>query len=211
MGTDHLSAAAAAGGLIRRHTAAIAIAWAAAFLLLLAAMLAFAERGSAPSPDVATNGGFESGLVPWRADLGTELRRTTAEARSGEASAEVSARSDAPFGLHWLAAVTAPRRGERYTISAWVKGAGASVGNPVNLQVHEHGGAGMDRVLAWRGRPLRPAWARVAVSGVVQAADAESLDVYIWVQRPRVEGETFFVDDVAVARTGRADAASGTP
>jgi hypothetical protein len=201
---------ARSGSALRRHTWPIVLGWAATFAALIVLLLAFAARSSIdPYAQLLPNSSFETGLAPWEETGEAPLvGRSIEEALVGRASARAEATAlGHRYGIKVLSAIVQPDEGDRYVVSAWVKGVDSAVGNRVTLRVEGDVPSFRLRV----SRRLRPSWMRLR--GTVHVVDdrGEDLHMYVYVGEPRRVGETFFVDKVSLVRLARGEAVPARP
>jgi hypothetical protein len=191
-----------AGSALRRHATAVALGWAVTLALAVMLLLAFAERPTIDADaELIANNSFESGLAPWEETGDAVVERSIEDALVGNASARVEATGDR-YGLKFLAAVIHPRAGERYAASAWVRGVGSAVGNRVTIRIGERGGETEPRTVAISTSTVRRSWTLIGARGRIADAGRNRLNFYLYVERSRRVGETFFVDQLSLVRTG---------
>lgn len=196
--------AARAGPVLRRRRLALVVGWAASFLAVFVALLALTHRPPATHVgELAANGGFESGLAPWLpyGDGRLELVRP---GRTGAASGAAVAEAHDHYGFVWPDAVIRPAVGDRFVLTAWVRGAGSGVylglDERAGTETHSIG----DRDLALTRR-----WRRLSVAGVVRTPNRDAVDAYIYLHRARAVGETLYLDDVSLIPLETKASASG--
>jgi hypothetical protein len=201
---------AVVGNALRRHSGAVAAAWALTFVAAVALLLAFADRPPiVRDANLVPTEGFETGLAPWDEYDDGLLERSTAVSRTGDASARVAASEFDDYGLEVYGGVVRPRPGEVYAFSVWLRGEGAAVGNRVLLQMNEHGGTLeeiTDRPVAILRTVVRGDWTKVSIAGTVLGDGRDSLDLFVVVEDPRSVGEALYVDDVSLVRLRAAPA-----
>jgi hypothetical protein len=192
---------------LRAHTLAFVAGWFVAFAIAFVALLALTDHGvGAPPRQLVTNPSFESRIPPWEPYKHGRLERSTRAARFGTASAAASSVDLGSYGLYWIGAVVAPAPGDRFRFSAWVKGTGAAIGNRVTLQLIEHGGPHEDRVIASSTAVLAKSWRRLGATGSVEDDGRATLDSTVYVETPRRDGETAYIDGLSLLElpaTGR--------
>ena len=131
---------------------------------------------SEPTGNLVVNGSFEPGLAPWGTLGGGSLERTTRQARFGAASGAVTARTDERAGIYWYGAVVRPRRGDRYTLTVWVRAARTADNDRIVMELIEHAGGFEDRHVADAQLYLDPKWKRTE-------EDSELKADRVWTQR----------------------------
>jgi hypothetical protein len=195
---------ARAGSTLRRHTWPLVLGWAATFAVLVALSLAFADRSTIDGdPQLIANTSFEGGLAPWEETGEALVERSIDEALVGRASARVEAAlGDERYGIKFLSALIHPRNGDRYVLSAWVKGVGTAVGNRVTLRVQQRGGETGRRSVVRAPKHLRRSWTRVSGRFRIVEDDVHDLSIYLYVSESDRAGETFFADEIELLRVG---------
>ena len=156
---------------------------------------------SAPKGNLVVNGSFEHGLAPWGTLGGGSLERTTRQARFGAASGAVTARTDERAGIYWYGAVVRPRRGDRYTLTVWVRAAPTADNDRIVMELIEHAGGFEDRHVADAQLYLDPKWKRMRASGTVARSGRLALDIAVFVPKPDRRGETFYLDGITLTRS----------
>jgi Carbohydrate binding domain len=195
---------------LRRHTRTIVAGWAMTFGLAVALLAVFSwPEGPRQGRNIVLNGGFEEGTAPWSTTEAAVLRRSTTVARFGRASASLTGRSHDPYGLYLLGAVDRPLGGDRYTVSAWIKGSPAAVGGRVAMQLTEHAGALPDQPVVVDRAAVKDSWIRLTGTGTVARRDRAALDLFVVVQRPHAAGETVYVDGISLRKLDSSRAAEG--
>jgi hypothetical protein len=200
---------AAAGSVLRRHTATIVAAWALVFIAAIALMLGVADRPPVVRDvNLVGNAGFETGVVPWDEYDDGAFERSVREAKAGRASARASATSLDDYGLEDYYALMRPDRGDVYAFSLWLKGEGAAIGNAVTVEMNESGGATKEvpaRSVA-KVRTLVPRkWTKLSLAGTVVGARREALQLLVRVEKPRRVGEAIYVDELSLFRLRAGD------
>jgi len=160
-------------------------------------------------PNLVANPGCESSTAGWGAWQGT-LKRSTDSPRTGRASCQVSYRGGGYYTLDDVpASVAAPRQGDRYTASAWVRSKSAA-GRAVTLFLRQTGGA-VEAVRAESASvALDSAWRRLEVTTTIDSADRGELDLYV-AQDQASGGQSFHVDDVSLTLVGGGGGGGSTP
>jgi hypothetical protein len=201
------------GASLRRHTPALVVAWATTFAAAVVLLVALSwPTRSHPPGNLVANGGFEQGVAPWRAFGDAPLERTADHARFGSEAAAVTAPPDESAGVFWYGAVVRPRRGERYSVSAWVRAGPGARGDRIVVSVTEHAGGFEDEEVAGAEAYLASKWVRLHATGTVARRGRAALDIAIFVPEPNHVGERFYVDGISLvrgpARASGADAAA---
>lgn len=150
-----------------------------------------------PDPNLAPNGGFESGIAEWTRN-GSATLTHAAEGRTGARSLQIRGSSSSSFGCdddpNAIAAVVA--KGAVYRFSAWVKSPAGSRGS-VRLRLYEYLGTSQQGSTASSGSvTLSSTWKPLTLDYTVRTAGS-TLSLRV-IDSPSSSGETFLVDDVSI-------------
>jgi hypothetical protein len=148
-----------------------------------------------------TNPSFETQVAPWQAWGPNSLVEIAKGAHKiGRASARVSARAGAPYGIMDANVVSVPAREDRYVFSIWVRSGDRPKRISVMLQVSRPDAPAL--VLASSSPTVTPgAWHHITVEGRVKRRHVLGVDAYVLVPSSIGTGDTFFVDGALLTRT----------
>jgi hypothetical protein len=142
------------------------------------------------------NGGFEDGMHGWTPLGGATLRITNSDVRHGRAAAYVATREPVPYGIVSAPTVGYPRRGDRYTVSAWVKAADRP--KQIVIRLVEVGGDAEPRIAGATMARISRRWQLFSTAGRIQRADRSALQVNVTVEHSIGRGDGILIDDVQV-------------
>jgi hypothetical protein len=148
----------------------------------------------ATQANYVANPGFEDGVRDWTAWGGATVRIIRSDVRRGQTAAYVATNNLAPYGIVSAPTVGYPRRGDRFTVSAWIKVADRP--KDVVVRLEEVGGDADPTPAAATIRRINKRWQHVSTTGRVRRDDRTALHVYVTVENAIGRGDGFFIDDV---------------
>ncbi len=151
------------------------------------------------SENLLTNPGCESSVAGWVGDRGV-VTRATNSVYAGTASCLISFSNkgknytfnDSPN------AVNAPRAGEEYRASAWVR-SDAAVGKPVQLTLRQGGGASAAVTELSQPVNLTSSWQQISASLTINATDRQYVELYV-TQNNASRDNNFYIDELSLVR-----------
>jgi len=154
-----------------------------------------------PGVNLLSNPGFESGISPWASWQGKISLSSDAHSGSRSASVAFVSGSTPPtytIGNGPPGEVTDPPVGARYEATAWVKGAGSSIGKQVRLVIRDSKG-NTQHETAGPWVALSSGWQQISVTHTISKAGMTGLDIYV-VQTKAAGSDSFLVDDLSLYR-----------
>jgi hypothetical protein len=148
----------------------------------------------ATQANYVANPGFEDGVRDWTAWGGATVRIMHSDVRRGQTAAYVATNNLAPYGIVSAPTVGYPRRGDRFTVSAWIKAPDRP--KDVVVRLEEVGGDADPTPAAATTRRINKRWQHVSSTGRVRRDDRTALHVYVTVENAIGRGDGFFIDDV---------------
>jgi len=152
------------------------------------------------SANYFTNPSFETQIAPWQAWGSNSLVEITKGVHKiGRASARISARAGAPYGILDANVVSVPARGDRYVFSIWVRSGDRPKKLSVVLQGSRPGAPAL--VLARASPTVAPgAWHQITIEGRVKRRHVSGVDAYVLVLSSIGTGDAFFADGASLTR-----------
>jgi hypothetical protein len=146
------------------------------------------------------NPSFETQVTPWRPwNPNSVVQITRATRKIGRASAHVSAKSGAPYGIYNPNVVNLPAQGDRFFFSVWLR----SGDRPKKLSVLLQGGGPNGRLTEFaRSDPTitSGSWRHVLIGGRVKRRNITGIDSYVVVLNSIGTGDSFFIDGTLLVR-----------
>jgi len=138
------------------------------------------------------NPSFEKDVSYWKPYVSSRLARNTRVKRFGTASGQVTSTSMLPFGVEALNVLGYPLKGDRFTLSVWVKAFTATVHKRIVLELAETGKTTLETALTTS--KLTGKWQRLHATGTVKQAQVTGLSVVIYISNTLMIGDGFYVD-----------------
>jgi len=140
------------------------------------------------------NPSFERNMSYWAPWGAAQLRRTTRIKKVGKASAEVVDPPASPFGIQASNVVGYPGKGDRFTVSFWVKAFPSTIHKTIALEVSENGGPNhaASLVTAITRRVLTGTWQRIVATGTVKQSNRTGLSVIMFMSNSLAVGDGFY-------------------
>jgi hypothetical protein len=153
--------------------------------------------------NLLSNPSFETDTNSW-STFQAAITRITSTAKDGVAAAQVARSTGDNYSVVHPVNLSAvglggPSAGLTFTASAWVKGAGASLGQPVRVLCREAGGAQPFADSA-EDIILNADWQRVTVTRTFVVDDRTNVYIYLWRPWGAVAGELFYLDAAEIVQ-----------
>jgi len=171
------------------------------------------EQPPGPGANLIRNAGFERDTRFWQEwQPGTTIvTRTRATLHLGSASLRAAALGTSRYGVHELWIPAAPTRGDRFSLSLWLKGDASSQGKRVIVQVKlappSGAGGGLDEsvssptaTIISRSVRLTATWRRFSASATATTSSAAAFDLLVVAESDIASGDAFYLDDVKLVR-----------